>query len=78
MGRGISFVQNPTPIFIEENVTETLFQDLHLNHILFFDAKDELIISKGYSHELETYTSVPKELINDVLEFKNQSGLFIY
>lgn len=69
------FVQNPTSIFIEENVTETLFQDLHLNHILFFDARDELIIAKGYSHKLENYTSVPKELIDDVLQFKNQSGL---
>lgn len=61
-----TFVKEGNSSFIENNLTDETFKTLHLNFILFFDTRDELVYRRFYDHNQEKMVAPDPAVINTI------------
>ncbi len=58
-----TFVNDLNPVYIHANLAEpTLFRNMKINYVLFYNSSGKLVYSKGYDPETGTVLDVPWEL----------------
>src|SRR5204863_6235011 len=59
-----AFIQDHNPAYLESNVQDSSLQSLAINYILFYNAKQQLVASKGTDIQTGAEAPLPPELLS--------------
>lgn len=71
------YVQFPNDAFIQDIIESNHFLDQGMNYYVFYDESDQVIQSDGWDLEKNRAKPVPKELIELLPNYKNDSGFVL-
>jgi diguanylate cyclase (GGDEF)-like protein/PAS domain S-box-containing protein len=56
------FIEDVNPLFIQDNLTDSTFDSLRLNYMLFIDSSGRIVRGDGFDLQRQTPVSVPADL----------------